>query len=96
MAHLTEVIIKPLLTEKSSVLTDKFSRYCFLVNPKSGKNEIKLAVETFFNVKVEKVTTATLPGKHKRAGRSTKKSPSFKKAYVQVGEGQKIELFKGI
>ncbi|MCB9094947.1 MAG: 50S ribosomal protein L23 [Halobacteriovoraceae bacterium] len=96
MAHLSEVIIKPLLTEKSSNLTDKLNTYCFQVNRKSTKTDIKNAIERFFDVKVKRVTTSTTPGKLRRHGRSIKKTPNVKKAYIQVQDGQKIELFKGI
>ncbi len=96
MKRISDVIVKPLLTEKTSELTDHMSRYCFLVNPKTSKYDVKNAVENYFNVKVLKVTTATLPGKVKRSGRAFKKTSSKKKAYVQIDQGQKIELFKGI
>ena len=94
--HLEEVLIKPLLTEKSSLQTETTNRYSFLVQPKANKNHIKNAVEKLFNVKVMNVKTAVLPGKVKRAGRHTRKSQSYKKAYIQIAEGQKLELFKGI
>ncbi len=96
MAHLSDVIIKPVLTEKSATLTDDLNTYCFKVLKNSNKIEIKNAVEKFFDVKVEKVTTTTNPGKLRRFGRGVKKSSHYKKAYVKIAEGQKIELFKGI
>jgi large subunit ribosomal protein L23 len=96
MLGLENVLIKPLLTEKTSSVTEAFNRYAFVVNTKASKNHIKNAVETFFNVKVVSVRTSILPGKTKRAGRGYKKSAKTKKAYVQLQEGQKIEFFKGI
>jgi large subunit ribosomal protein L23 len=96
MLGLEHVLIKPLLTEKSSRETELFNRYAFVVNLKANKNHIKNAVEKFFNVKVVSVHTAVLPGKVKRAGRGFKKTSSSKKAYVQLQDGQKIEFFKGI
>lgn len=96
MLSLENVLIKPLLTEKTSKVTEAFNRYSFVVNTKANKNQIKSAVEKFFDVKVVSVHTSVLPGKNKRAGRSYKKSASTKKAYVQLQEGQKIEFFKGI
>ncbi|MGE3609671.1 MAG: 50S ribosomal protein L23 [Bacteriovoracaceae bacterium] len=96
MLSLESVLIKPLLTEKSSKETETFNRYAFVVNIKSNKNQIKSAVEKYFNVKVLNVRTSVLPGKTKRAGRGYKKSSSSKKAYVQLQDGQKIEFFKGI
>lgn len=94
--HLEQVLIKPLLTEKTSFETESTNRYTFVVQRKANKNHIKKAVESLFDVKVMDVKTSTLPGKVKRAGRHTKKSQSYKKAYVKVAEGQKLELFKGI
>jgi large subunit ribosomal protein L23 len=94
--HIEQVLIKPMLTEKASVGTENFNRYAFQVQPKANKNQIKEAVEKMFDVKVVNVKTAILPGKVKRTGRFTKKSASTKKAYIQIQEGQKLELFKGI
>jgi len=96
MLGLENVLIKPLLTEKTSKETESFNRYSFVVNVKANKNQIKSAVEKFFDVKVVNVRTSVLPGKTKRAGRGYKKSASTKKAYVQLQDGQKIEFFKGI
>ena len=94
--HLEQVLIKPLLTEKSSIETEKTNRYVFTVLLKANKYQIRQAVESLFDVKVVNVRTAILPGKVKRAGKTTKKSSSWKKAYVKIQDGQKIELFKGI
>ncbi|HXH30966.1 MAG TPA: 50S ribosomal protein L23 [Bacteriovoracaceae bacterium] len=96
MLGLENVLIKPLLTEKTSKVTEDFNRYAFVVNIKSNKNQIKSAVEKFFDVKVTNVRTSVLPGKTKRAGKGHKKSSTMKKAYVQLQDGQKIEFFKGI
>jgi large subunit ribosomal protein L23 len=96
MIGLENVLIKPLLTEKTSKDTEAFNRYAFVINTKANKNQVKSAVEKFFNVKVLNVRTSVLPGKTKRSGRGHKKSTSTKKAYVQVQDGQKIEFFKGI
>lgn len=96
MLGLENVLIKPLLTEKTSKETETYNRYAFVVNVKANKNHIKTAVEKFFDVKVISVRTAVLPGKIKRAGRGFKKTASSKKAYVQLQDGQKIEFFKGI
>jgi large subunit ribosomal protein L23 len=96
MLGLENVLMKPLLTEKTSKETEAYNRYSFVVNTKANKNQIKSAVEKFFDVKVVSVRTSVLPGKTKRAGRGYKKSASVKKAYVQLQDGQKIEFFKGI
>lgn len=94
--HLEQVLIKPLLTEKSSIQTENTNRYVFKVQKKANKYQIRDAVEKMFDVKVVDVRTAILPGKVKRAGRSVKKTSSWKKAYVKIQDGQKLELFKGI
>lgn len=96
MTGLENVLVKPLLTEKTSKETELFNRYAFVVNVKSNKNQIKSAVEKYFDVKVVSVHTSVLPGKTKRAGKGMKKTSSSKKAYVQLQDGQKIEFFKGI
>jgi large subunit ribosomal protein L23 len=98
MSGLENVLIKPLMTEKSSKETEVTNRYSFLVNLKSNKNQIKSAVEKYFDVKVLNVRTSVLPGKPKRSGSKggMKKSSSSKKAWVQIQDGQKIEFFKGI
>lgn len=96
MLGLENVLIKPLLTEKTSKETEAFNRYAFVVNAKANKNHIKSAVEKFFDVKVLSVRTSVLPGKTKRAGKGFKKTAKSKKAYVQLQDGQKIEFFKGI
>ncbi len=96
MLSLENVLIKPLLTEKTSKETETFNRYAYVVNTKANTNQIKRAVEKFFDVKVVSVRTSVLPGKTKRAGRGYKKTASSKKAYVQLQDGQKIEFFKGI
>lgn len=94
--HTEEVLIKPLLTEKSSIVTENANRYVFKVQLKSNKYQVKDAVEKMFDVKVLNVKTAVLPGKVKKSGKGFKKSACWKKAYVQIADGQKLELFKGI
>lgn len=96
MANIQDIIVKPLLTEKTSVDTENYNRYAFMVNLKSNKNQIKNAVEKLFDVKVLNVKTSILPGKLKRVGRAVKKTGKTKKAYVQIEKGQKIEFFKDI
>ncbi len=94
--HLENVIKSPLITEKSSHAAEKNDSYGFKVDPKANKNQIKRAIEKFYNVKVVKVRTNITPGKLKRVGKGISKSSKVKKAYVNLAEGQKIEFFKGI
>ena len=96
MAILTEVLKKPLITEKASVDSDKFNRFAFIVDLKANKNQIKKAVEGLYDVKVLKVKTMISPGKVKKAGKGLKKTYKKKKAFVELAEGQKIEFFKSI
>jgi large subunit ribosomal protein L23 len=96
MAHIEEIIQKPLITEKASYLSEKNNRYGFKVALKASKNHIKEAVERLYDVKVLNVKTSILPGKQKKSGKSTVKTSKTKKAFVQVEEGQKIEFFKGV
>lgn len=94
--NFAEVIIKPLLTEKSSQLTDSENIYCFKVKGAANKNQIKLAVEKLFDVKVLKVNTVNTASSQKRYGRFVSQVGGVKKAYVKIESGQKIELFKSL
>lgn len=97
---LTEVLIKPILTEKVNQQQEKLRRYAFRVNRKANKLEIKKAVETFYGVTVTDVNTAVAPGKNKtrytKAGFIQGAKPSYKKAYVTVAEGETIDLYSNI
>ncbi len=96
--RLEDVIVRPLITEKSAKVTEKFNRYGFEVALKANKNQIKLAIEKLYDVRVLNVKTNIAPGKNKRSGKSgaTKKTAQTKKAYIQLGNGQKIEFFKNV
>ncbi len=96
MAAINDVIVKPLITEKISADSDAYNRYGFVVNLKANKNQIKNAIEAFYDVRVVAIRTAIIPGKTKRTSKSVKKTSSYKKALVQLAQGQKIEFFKGI
>jgi large subunit ribosomal protein L23 len=89
------IIIRPLITEKISDLTETERKVAFIVSPDANKIEIKRAVEKRFNVKVEKVGTANFMGKVKKMGRYDGRRPDFKKAVVTLKEGFKIEFFEG-
>ena len=95
MNHPTEIIKKPLITEKSSMVKEA-GWYLFSVDKRSNKIEIKKAVEKLFKVKVDKVRTSINPGKNvKKYGRSIGRTSSVKKAYVKLKEGD-IEFFEGV
>lgn len=90
-----DVIIKPVITEKSmNLLVD--NKYTFIVDKRANKTEIKNAVESIFNVKVDKVYTINVKGKPKRMGRFEGKTPERKKAIVALKPGQKIPIFEGM
>lgn len=88
-----DIIIKPVLTEKSyDFLPDK--SYTFVVDKRANKTEIKQAIEAVFDVKVESVNTINSLGKIKRQGRTEGRRPSVKKAYVKLAKDSKgIEFF---
>ena len=93
--HLYEVLRRPLITEKSTLLKEQ-GRYAFEVAPEANKRQIKEAVETAFKVKVVKVNVMRMPGKTRRIGRRQVLTPSWKKAVVTLQPGQKIEFFEGV
>lgn len=92
MAHITDVLKKPVLTEKSLMLMDE-NKYTFDVDVHSNKIEIRNAVEKMFNVKVESVHTINVRPKTKRMGKYVGKTNRRKKAIVKLAEGHKIDLF---
>ncbi|MEI8346159.1 MAG: 50S ribosomal protein L23 [Pseudomonadota bacterium] len=96
MAQIENILLRPLITEKASIGTEKENRYGFEVALAANKNQIKLAVEKLYDVRVLNVKTTVLPGKHKRYGRFSSKTNKTKKAFVQLETGQKIEFFKGV
>ncbi|MGN9164871.1 50S ribosomal protein L23 [Tissierellaceae bacterium HCP3S3_D8] len=91
-----DIIIKPIITEKSMEdMAD--GKYTFMVDKKANKSEIKKAVENIFDVKVDKVNTMNMLGKVKRQGMNSGRRPSWKKAIVKLAEGSKgIEFFEGM
>ena len=94
--QMQDVLLKPMITEKASTGSDKFNRFGFVVALDANKNQIKAAVEKLYDVKVLNIKTSIAPGKIKRAGKSVKKTPKTKKAFVQLKDGQRIEFFKGV
>jgi large subunit ribosomal protein L23 len=96
MTTLNTIIVKPLITEKALKLGESNSWYVFKVDLKSNKNQIKSALESFYDVKVVDLKTSITAGKVKRTAKGTRKSSSWKKAYVKLAEGQKIEFFKNV
>ncbi len=97
---LSEVLIKPILTEKANAQQDKLHRYAFKVAKKANKLEIKKAVEEFYGVTVVGVNTAVAPGKNKtrytKSGFISGVRPAYKKAFVTVADGETIDLYANI
>ncbi|WP_033563424.1 50S ribosomal protein L23 [Sphingobacterium sp. SYP-B4668] len=95
-----EIIKKPILTEKASILTEKFNRYAFKVDHRANKIQIKSAVEAMFGVTVVAVNTSVVAGKAKsrytKAGFVSGRSPKYKKAIVTVKDGETIDFYSTI
>ncbi len=90
-----EVVRGPVVTEKGTLVNELGNQVVFRVHPRANKVEIRQAVERLFKVKVEKVRTARLLGKVRRVGRHAGKRPDWKKAYVTLAEGSRIDFFEG-
>jgi large subunit ribosomal protein L23 len=90
-----QVILRPLMTEKSMRLKDEQNTVTFQVRPDASKIEIRQAVEAVFSVKVADVRTASFEGKLKRMGRHQGRRADWKKAIVTLRPGHKIELVEG-
>jgi large subunit ribosomal protein L23 len=90
-----EVIRAPLVSEKGTLLAESANQVLFKVRPEANKIEVKKAVESLFKVKVIKVRMARYLGKIRRVGRSMGRRPDWKKAYVTLREGDKIDFFGG-
>lgn len=93
MAHITDVLKKPVLTEKSMILQAEENKYTFDVDMNANKIEIKQAVETMFNVKVESVNVMNVKAKAKRMGKYEGKTNRRRKAIVKLAEGSTINYF---
>ncbi len=91
----SQVIIRPIVSEKSYALA-AVDRYTFRVHPKAHKTEIRQAVERLFDVKVLEVRTMNVRPKPKRRGVTSGKTRAWKKAVVQVREGDSIPIFAGL
>ena len=86
----------PLVTEKSTAGKDKYNQVVFVVDLRANKIQIKQAVEKIFKVKVLKVRTQRVAGKVRRMGRTSGERPDWKKAFVTLRAGDRIEFFEGV
>jgi large subunit ribosomal protein L23 len=91
-----QVIIRPVISEKSYGLVEVEGQYTFEVDRRTNKNQIKRAVEDAFDVSVTRVNTANVKSKPKRQGLTRGRTSSWKKAVVTLAEGDRIELFEGV
>ncbi len=90
------VIIAPLITEKVTLVGEVGNQVVFRVRPYANKLAIKSAIETLFKVKVTKVRTIQYLGKERRVGKFQGRRPAWKKAYVTLAAGDRIDFFEGV
>lgn len=96
MKDLLYVITSPLITEKGTLVNEQGNQYVFRVRPEANKSEIRRAVETYFKVKVERVHTINYLGKNRRVGKWAGQRPRWKKAYVTLAAGQRLDFFESV
>jgi large subunit ribosomal protein L23 len=94
--HLSEVLRRPLVTEKNTAIQAPQGKYAFEVAAGANKDLVKQAVEKAFKVNVTKVNVMTVPGSRRMVRGKKMESPSWKKAVVTLKPGDKIELFEGV
>lgn len=91
-----QVIRKPLVTEKTSIAREEQNIATFAVDPNANKHDIQRAIEQLFDVKVVSVRTMRQPRKKRRVGLKIGQRAEWKKAIVELAEGQSIEFFEGV
>jgi large subunit ribosomal protein L23 len=96
MRNVSQILVKPIVTEKTHDQLDRLGVYTFVVANDANKIEIAQAVEKQFNVSVTSVRTMRYAGKERRVGRWVGRRASWKKAVVTLAEGDTIELFEGV
>jgi len=93
-AGLHGILLQPLLTEKITAMREANNVVAFLVHRNANRVQIKQAVETLLKVKVERVNVMNVLGKVKRLGRFSGKRSDWKKAFVKLKQGEKLELYE--
>ena len=93
--HPYEVIVRPLITEKATILAGD-GKYAFEVDRRANKKQIRAAIEAAFKVNVLRVNTMHVRGKTRRAGPRVTHTRSWKKAIVTLAEGDTIQIFEGV
>ena len=91
----SDILIRPILSEKSDRVREKNGVYLFQVYKKANKIQIQHAIEKIFNVKVQSVRTVVRKGKQKRIGLLKGSYPDRKRAYITLKEGHKLDIFEG-
>lgn len=94
--HPTQILIRPLITEKNSLLRETENEYVFEVHRTANKNLVAEAVEELFAVKVREVRTLIQHGKTRRVGVHSGQRSNYKKAFVKLREGDTIDFFDGV
>jgi len=94
--NLESIILSPLITEKGTMASEKANQVVFRVRPHASKDLVREAVEKLFKVTVLKVRTSNYMGKERRRGTIRGAKPDWKKAYVTLKEGDRIEFFEGV
>lgn len=94
--NIHDVIRKPLVTEKTSIAREEHNIATFAVDPDANKHDIQRAIEQLFDVKVVSVRTMRQPRKKRRVGLKIGQRAEWKKAIVELAEGQSIEFFEGV
>jgi large subunit ribosomal protein L23 len=99
MTTIYDILRRPIITEKSNFQSGKLNQYVFEVHKDATKTQVKDAVETLFDVRVEKVNIINVPAKRSRRARSRRlliRRSSFKKAIVTLEPGGSIDVFEGV
>jgi large subunit ribosomal protein L23 len=94
--NLESIILSPLITEKGTLASEKANQVVFRVRPEASKDLVREAVEKLFKVTVLKVRTSNYLGKERRRGLIRGRKADWKKAYVTLKEGDRIEFFEGV
>jgi len=92
--NIYQVIKRPLVTEKTTLEKDAKNIIAFEIDKDANKIEVKQAVEALFKVEVVEVNTVNMAGKTKRVGKNIGKRSNWKKAYVTLKEGSKVDFFE--
>ncbi|MFZ5820506.1 MAG: 50S ribosomal protein L23 [Chloroflexota bacterium] len=99
MTTIYDVLVRPLVTEKSNYQSSKLSQYSFVVADRATKTIVKDAIETLFDVSVVRVNIVNTPAKRGRRARSRRllvRRPGYKKAIITLAEGQTLGIFEGV